>query len=160
MMRRVKNLGASAAAGFVVTAAFLRSIGRSDLCLRALAIVFPFLDSPSTVLHGIAASVRQRSEGRIVIAAHPAIRPGTVTAAALRLPWRAGELEWQAVSIVADRLPKELRARSGDHVTNPPPHLVPLPRHSAVREDDGRFRSRTDRRLRLRGASAGSVTAR
>src|SRR5699024_3274540 len=72
----------------------------------------------------------------------------------------AGELEWQAVSVVADRLPMELRARSGDHVTNPPPHLAPLPGYGALREDDGRFRSRADRCLRLRGAIAGSVTAR
>ena len=60
MMRRVKKAGASAAAGFDVTAAFFRSVGRSDLCLRALAIVFLFVDSPSTVLHRIVAPGRQR----------------------------------------------------------------------------------------------------
>src|SRR5699024_53061 len=87
-------------------------------------------------------------------------RQHAVPVTELRLCPCTGELEWQAVSIVADRLPMELRARSGDHVTNPPPHLAPLPGCGTFCEDDGRFRSRTDRCLRLRGAGTGSVTAR
>src|SRR5699024_370136 len=54
----------SATVGFVVTGAFFRSVGRSDLCLRALAIVFLFVDSPSTVLHSIVAPGRQRLGGQ------------------------------------------------------------------------------------------------